>query len=234
MSNKGESFAPPEASVGDKLHALAKAGIGSLPLVGAAGTELFQMLIAPPLERRRQEWMDSVAEGLRDLQTSRGIDLEQLGKNEHFIDAVMQASTIALRTSNSEKRDALRNAILNAAMPHAIDDSRQQIYLTLVDVLTAWHIRILHLLADPLQWFRNNNREVPQYAMTSSLSRLLIDAYPELAQQRELYDQLAKDLFDKGLLSTNGLHTMMSAQGAFERRATALGLAFLAFITAPR
>jgi hypothetical protein len=233
MSNKSESVTPPVASVEDKFHALAKAGIGSIPLVGAAATELFQMLVTPPLEVRRQNWMNSVAEALRDLQASRGIDLELLSSNDHFIDAVMQASTIALRTSNSEKRNALRNAILNAAMPHAIDELRQQIYLTLVDVLTYWHIRVLHLFADPVKWFRENHREVPQYPMTSSLSRLLVDAYPELAQQRELYDQLAKDLFDRGLINTNGLHTMMSADGAFENRVTALGSGFLKYITAP-
>ena len=45
----------PTATPGDHLHTLTKAGIASIPGVGAAA-ELFTIIIAPPLEKRRVEW----------------------------------------------------------------------------------------------------------------------------------------------------------------------------------
>lgn len=68
IMTENDRLTPPASSPGDKAHALARAGIGSIPLVGAAATELFQILIAPPLERRQQAWMEAVAEGLRRLE----------------------------------------------------------------------------------------------------------------------------------------------------------------------
>lgn len=233
MSTKKDQLTPPKSTAGDKAHALAKAGIGSLPLVGAAATELFEMLIAPPLERRRQEWMEAVAEGLRSLEQEHRIDFEQLKDNENFIDMVMQASQVAMRNSHQEKREALRNAVLNSALPYPVDETRQKMFLNLVDMFTFWHIRILKLLSNPMQWFQEQNREPPEYHITGSLSQMLTTAYPELAQQRELYDQIAKELYDRGLVNTNGLHTMMTRSGVYAERSTELGRKFIAFISEP-
>jgi hypothetical protein len=54
-----------------------------------------------------------------------------------------------------------------------------------------------------------------------------------LTQQRELYDQIAKELFDRGLLNTNGVHGMMSGHGVYAERCTDLGRQFIAFISDP-
>src|SRR6185437_7110735 len=104
-----------------------------------------------------------------------------------------------------------------------IEESRQQMSLNLVDVLTVWHIRILMLLSNPTRWFQEQGRRPPTYSVGGSLSQMLTDAYPELTQHREFYDQVAKELFDRGLLNTNGLHTMMSGHGVYGERCTDLG-----------
>lgn len=59
--------------------------------------ELFQVIIKPPLEKRRQQWMADVGEKLLELE-SNGLKLEHLQNNEQFISAVMLASQAALRT----------------------------------------------------------------------------------------------------------------------------------------
>jgi hypothetical protein len=127
-----DKYSPPEASLGDHAHTLARAGVGSIPLAGAAATELFQKLIAPPLEKRRQEWMKSVAVGLRQLEEQQRLTLDDLSENDTFIDAVMSASQAAIRTSHEGKREALKNAVLNSALPDPPDESRQQIFIGLV------------------------------------------------------------------------------------------------------
>ena len=50
MTTENHGLEPQASSVGDKGNALARAGIGPIPLVGTAAIELFQMLIALPLK----------------------------------------------------------------------------------------------------------------------------------------------------------------------------------------
>ena len=115
----------PEATLEDRLHTLAKAGIASIPVAGAAASELFTIILAPPLEKRRVEWMNDVAERLKELEEHGELNLEDLQDNETFITTVMQASQAAIRNHQSEKREALRNAVLNAALPQAPEESLQ-------------------------------------------------------------------------------------------------------------
>jgi hypothetical protein len=44
-------------SSGDYAYAAAKAGLGSIPIIGAAASELLGFIITTPLEKRRQKWM---------------------------------------------------------------------------------------------------------------------------------------------------------------------------------
>jgi len=44
--------------------------VSTIPFVGGPAVELFNTLIAPPIRKRQQEWMESVAEGLRRLEES--------------------------------------------------------------------------------------------------------------------------------------------------------------------
>ena len=224
---------PPKASAGDVAHAVAKAAIGSLPYAGNAAVEAFQLIFGPPIEKRKMAWMEDVAEAIRKLEAAGKTVAEDLASNDVFLDTMMQASQAAVRTSQKEKRDALRNAVLNAALPYAPDESRQQIFLSWVESLTVWHLRMLKLFADPPRWYQENNRQPPQYHITSSLSGLLTNAYPELAKEDRLCDKLAKDLYNAGLIGSDSIKVMMSASGAFEKRATELGNQFLQFITDP-
>lgn len=228
-----ENHPIPEPDWKDRGHAIARAGFGSIPIVGAAATELFQMVITPSLEKRRVEWMNWVAESLKKLEEKGQLRIENLASNEAFVDTMLHASQAALRNSQQEKREALRNAVLNSALPAPPDESRQQMFVEWIDSLTVWHLRIFLLLANPQQWFKDNKRQPPEYFMTSSLSGLLTNAYPELGNQRPLYDQIGKDLFNRGLIGIGEFHTTMSASGAFGNRATELGKQFLAFITKP-
>ena len=233
MMSDENDYTPPESDAKDKVHAVVKTGLGSIPMFGAAAAELFQMVVTPSLERRRVEWMDSVAEGLKKLEEQGQRTFEDFANDEAFIDTVLQASNIAMRNSSEEKREALRNAVVNAASASAPEESRRQMFLSWVDDLTVWHLRILALLAHPLRWFENAKRQPPQYAMTSSLAGLICDAFPEMRNQRPFYDQIATDLYTKGLIKTEGFHTMLSADGAFAERASDLGQEFIEFISTP-
>jgi hypothetical protein len=68
---------------------------------------------------------------------------------------------------------------------------------------------------------------------SGSPARVLEAVSPELAGQQERYNQLARELHAHGLLGVESLGSMMTAQGALEKRTTPLGDKFLQFITAP-
>ncbi len=73
---KGDKYSPPEPSTGDAAHAVARSGLGAIPIAGTAAVELLNALVTPPLERRRREWMERIGEGLRRLEDERNANLE--------------------------------------------------------------------------------------------------------------------------------------------------------------
>ena len=223
----------PEATLKDRLHTLAKTGIASIPGVGAAASELFTVILAPPLEKRRVEWMNDVAEHLKELEEHGRLKLEDLQDNETFITTVMQASQAAIRNHQSEKHEALRNAVLKAALPQAPEESLQQHFINQVDTFTVWHIRLLDLFKDPLAWFEKSGITPPDFSFSSGLEQLLVVAWPELKDCYDFLNVIVQELEAKGLYAGGGLRTMMTAGGAFGKRTTEMGDSFIEFITAP-
>jgi len=223
----------PKQSAGDAGHALAKGVIGAISIAGALASEIFNLVIAPPLTKRRDEWMNSIAEGLKELEEKvEGFKIEELSKNEIFITTVMQASQAAVRNHQKEKLEALRNAVLNAALPNAPEEDIQLMFLNFVDTLTTRHLRILKLFDDPRAWFAQNNKKFPSLDF-GGLSDVLLTAYPELREQRGFYDQLFKDLYSQGLITTESMHASMTASGLIASRTTEMGKEFLKFIASP-
>jgi hypothetical protein len=236
-TNKGDTaikkLSPPQATRVDTVLAFVRAGVSLIPGVGSPAVELMTLVVTPPIEKRRNEWMEEVADKLCQLQEEEKLRIEDLPSNDAFIDTVLHATQAAVRTTSECKRTALRNAVLNSALPHPPDETKRQIFIRLVDECTEWHLRILDVMHDPVVWFTSRNRAVPQFHFTGSLERLLHEAYPEAKQQGDLLNLIAKDLHSRGLLGPAGLRGMMSAQGATDRQTTALGTEFLDFIRSP-
>jgi hypothetical protein len=177
--------------------------------------------------------MQSIGEGLHQLEDKQKTLVDDLKANDVFIDTLLQASQAAVRTSQNDKKEALRNAVLNAAMPHPPSESRQHMFISWVETYTVWHLRLLKLFADPIKWYAEQGRQPPQYVIAGSLGQMLCDAYPDLKSERDFYDKVAKDLYHDGLFRSENLHVNMSGQGVYEKRATPLAEEFLRFISDP-
>lgn len=223
----------PKQTAGDAGLALVRGVLGAVPIVGATAAEIFNLVISPPLTKRRDEWVNSIAEGLNELQEKvDGFKLEDLSNNESFVTTVLHASQAAVRNHQKEKLEALRNASLNSALPHAPAEDRQMVFLGYVDTFTTWHIRILKLFDNPTRWFKENGKGFPTLEF-GGLDHVLIAAYPELKGSRDFFDQIFKDLHDKGLINTQSLHVTMTGHGLTAERTTEMGRAFISFITSP-
>ena len=168
--------------------------------------------------------MVQVGEKLRELET-KGLKLEDLQENEEFVSAVMHASQIALRTHQAAKLAALRNAIVNVAKGQAPEEALQHVFLNLLDSFTELHLWILKVFQSP---------SPPPSVSMGGLSAVLEHNIPDLHSNRELYDQLWKDLYSSGLVSTDNLHLTMSGHGLGQKRTTGIGDSFLKFIEYPK
>lgn len=211
----------PEPSKGDVAHALTKAGLSAVPIIGGPAVEIFQLLVQPPIEKRRRAWMAEIGEKLQELE-AKGLDLESLQNNEQFISAVLQASAAAIRTHRVEKLVALRNAVLNIAKGQGPEETVQHLLLSFIDTLSEMHLRILAFASAP----------APSPGISAgALNQVLENNIPELSGHRELYDQLWRDLYSRGLISNDGLHVMMTGNGLAQRGTTTLGELLLQFIS---
>ena len=215
----------PKTEAKDYAYAILKGGIASIPVAGDVAAELLTLIVASPLDRRKDEWIDSIAQGLVDLQEQiDGFRLEDLAEKEVFITTMMKASHTSMRNHQNEKLEALRNAVLNSVLPNAPDEDLQQIFVTLVDDLTTWHLRILKLFENPRAFVGEKAYSLQE--------ELLLDVYPELKGRKDFFDKICADLGTYGLAGIS-LRTKMTPYGVLSPRTSTIGKQFIRFISTP-
>ena len=138
-----------------------------------------------------------------------------------------------VRSHQAEKLEALRNAVLNSALPNAPDDDLQLMFLNYVDSMTSWHRRLLRFFESPLDWGSQNNVEYPSWPVGGPPSAVMEVVFPELRERRQFYELLVVELFAKGLIDTDDLHVEVVSPEMFASRVTPLGGQFIKFITSP-
>lgn len=220
----------PEATIGDAMHTIAKAGLSGVPVLGGPAAELFSAVLVPPLSRRRDRWIQSIAERLKRLEEKvQGLRIEELAKNEMFVTTVMHASQVAIRNHQEEKLEALGNAVLNSALPNAPQEDKQLMFLNFVDSLTPWHLNVLKFFENPRRWLEERSKSV-DLGRIKRPAHLLESALPQHKGERGFNNQIINDLFSKGLLQVDASHTLTRH---LEPLITPLAEEFLSFVTSP-
>lgn len=225
---------PTKKSAGDFAREVGRAVVSLVPAAGGPLQVVFENFFTSPIERRKDAWLQQLADVLKEVE-GRVAELtpEKLAENEAFVTVAMQASQIALRNHQQEKLEALRNAVLNAALSNPPQEDEQMIFLRLVDQLTPWHLRVLSVLNEPVQWMERHGVGNPGWGMGAT-STVLEHCLPELRGQRDTYDQIVRDLQSEGLLSQGQfLHVMMTGGGMVGSRTANRGTRFIKFITSP-
>lgn len=221
----------PKTGAGDIAYTVAKAGLGSIPYVGAAAAELFGLIVTPPITKRRDEWIESICHDLRNLEeTVQGFKIENLSKDDAFITAVLHATLSAQRAHQKEKLDALRHAVINVALHTEPDEDIQLMFLSFIDNFAPWHLRVLKRFHDnpPLQSFGRDDA----YLVKAFPELLRLEpAQTELAGQVEFFAQLVRDLEARGLIDTRSTTKIGPRGGTMMGIPTELGQRFLRFIT---
>lgn len=231
MSEAGGALQLPKKTLGDRIHAAAKIGVGQVPVVGGALAELFAEFISPPLEKRKEKVLGEALEVIEKLKAEKGITVEELQENPKFIDSVSNATRAAMLTSSEAKRVALKNAMFNSALPGASAESKQQLFLHLVGELTESHLQILTVLDSPYTWFiEQQGRPI---GTLNIIAMLVMHALPALIEDVHLAEFIFRDLYQRLLTVTPDTDVTVNTSDPEERRTTTLGREFLHFVARP-
>jgi hypothetical protein len=204
----------PGPSAPDWFAGIVTAGISGIPTWWSApAAVLFSLITAPLLSSGREEWWEEVRRELNELH--RKIDAltpEALSKDRVFVAAMAQATQAALRTYETEKRDALKNAVVHVAVNAVVGagapgvvrlpirSDLELMFLNMIDNFTATHLQMLRHCAHPtslgVERFRRD-RDLSDQAIIDLLSRGLIkDTRAYAARGRDSVEALVVDRWD--------------------------------------
>jgi hypothetical protein len=217
-----------------------------IPVFGGAFANFLCSYFPATLKRREDAWLKELHRAFNDLQRH-AVRIDDLSSNEEFYDLVCEATQVALRTRLEEKRAALRNAVVNAALPSSPSQVKQHMFLRLVADLTELHWLMLHLLADPAGWFRTRGKQLPvhrgatgigfdRHASEARLEAVLAIAFPEHAKETALFQLVLDDLSRQGLIedrTENRAMDMSTTCNPIRSFASRLGEEFLRFLREP-
>lgn len=229
----------PELDKGDVAHRAVKGLITAVPILGGLGAEFFDLIIAPPLEKRRDEWIESIALRLDELEKrENSFYIENLSQNQIFITIIMNATQSAIKNHQKEKLDILRSAVLNSAISNTPEEDLQIMFVNYIDELTVWHIKILKFLNNPNSWKGDITPEMDQingkFYATFNLRKILLNNFPQLKDEYEFYGQVIKDLNTRGLIRTESMKFTNNAHTKLRMNCvTQMGKKFIEYIIPP-
>ena len=178
----------PEKSKGDVLHLLSRMALSGVPGIGGSALELFNYIIQPSLERRRDKFLGEILERIKKLESSGCLKIEDLLNNEEFISILLRASRVALQNHEREKIKTLQNAVLNTALGQSIEDSKRDLFLSFIEGFTVPHFQALNRIG---------------YAMSTNVGSIGVAVLPSLRGEEEFAEAVIDDLHTKRLLSVD-------------------------------
>jgi hypothetical protein len=219
----------PQPTEVDTAQAVARVGIAAIPAIGGSINEFLSLVLAPAVARRRDEWFKELADDFDQMEKKvEGFKVEKLIDNEAFVSATIQATVIAIRTHQHEKREYLRNALLNIAKGMTPDEIKQQFFLNAIEAFTPTHIRALNVIwrgaSLKVNW-DYNSIPIPQRTYGAAIG---ISA-PEVKGQTSLIVAFLADLRNRGFSNLSGPDLAFPQGSAI----TNFGIEFLNFVLSP-
>ncbi|MEU7590776.1 hypothetical protein AB0A95_31355 [Micromonospora sp. NPDC049230] len=238
---------PPAQS--DRRQGLSKTAemvVAAIPGVGGPlGVALADVLVRKH-NRRMEEWLTDLAVALHELKERVG-DFEHLADNEAFMDAV-SAGTRIVERSRREKRELLRNAVLNTALAGDPNEDQLHVFFDLVDQLPPVALRLLKFLADPQyrEEIVGNEQDFleSELVLVADIAHRFSPGQPpgyDSGDAEVLLEKQCERLRDEGLLDVGALseagynndHRYFAHHVRLDA-VTRFGRSFLAFIEDPR
>lgn len=188
MSHESK-LTPPKIGLADHGHATVRSVLGTIPFAGQAAVEIFNALLTPPIKKRRNQWMESVASAIEELQMRDSTLVERLQQDETFQSILLQASWAAVRNHQVEKLAALRTAIQNAAVD---SNETQLLFVRYIDELTPTHLVVM-------SFFVTHQKDVAHIASYTDLHACFVNTSGNDVEKM-FFKLVCEDLNQRGLL----------------------------------
>lgn len=194
------------------------------PLSATAASQIIDSVFRTPYEKRKAEVTEDQILVLQEAVNRRpNLTTEDIEKHDTFISASIRAAQIGFNTHEQEKREYLRNALLNVLLGTTADETKQQIFFNAIDAFAPAHVKALHVLA--------GRAKVPWPTATINNRTFLaaIEAtMPKLKGQSPLIDAILNDLNSRGFTTVSKSHVPFRPGDV-----TNLGVNFLDFVSEP-
>jgi hypothetical protein len=190
----------PARTAFDFGFAIAKLSAFALPHTGPA-VALIEAIVTPLRGKRFSDWCEELRLMLNDLSLRvEGLTPEKLANDEAFISAFAHATQAALKTHETEKLEALRNALLNVAHGTSISEDQQLMFLALADSFTRIHILVLRAFAPGNAEIETQLRATPELSGIAIRDLLncgmLRDKRPYASRSRDEHKQLIYETWE--------------------------------------
>lgn len=197
-------------------------------------SEILKFLFDDPAMKRRDDWIQSLAERIQKLEEN-NINIEDLKDNENFISAVFYASSIAVKTHSKEKHAILLNALTNTALVASADETKQTIFLNLINEFTDLHALLLEFFHNPEEKITQLENSFNTKFRSGSFMQLLKEYYKDKHFDEEILELVVNSLYSNKLITINNqnITTNMTRDGLLTKRTTTTGDEFINFITNP-
>ena len=176
-----------EGNSEDKNYNAKKALVSIFPYIGPLLVPFVENYAQEPYRQRLHDFLKELAKKLSILEQQ--IDA-LIFNNPAFQTSLIKAIPIAVREHQQEKLEALRNAVLNSAIPNSFKDDIQAMFLRWIDEFTVSHIRLLRML-----------HYIDNYNEKEFLANL-----PDLEEDRTFYNQILLELSGKGLIKLREIY----------------------------
>lgn len=201
----------------------------ALSLIPGAG-ELFNRLVMPFAERRRNDWIESIENRLKELQSKYPDIDKRLTDNEKAISAILYASPLALKTNNHTKLTALQNIIINTILEPNYEEYKIQMFLRFVDDFSELHILLLKFLNEPGLFYKPKDTCFTYAIASYSLESLFLKQYKgfDSSSVKSALNYLSTNYLIDCEITT--FSTVMTKDALLISRTTNLGKDFIEFI----
>lgn len=222
----------PKPEFRDRFRQVISAASDLTPATAVA-MNVVDLLIAPSLQKRRDEFFAQIAMDLARLAVQMS-DLEAVlaEREDKFATLALNASLAAVRTNDQVKLQRLRNAALNGTI-RDVDESTGEMFLQAVSEMTPLHVEVLTYLSDPFAALTARGIDATTFERGPRLAAFHA-VFPELGTHpHQMVGVILRDLYARGFVLTDDFGNDGSSTVVLGPWTTDLGITFLAFLDPP-
>lgn len=220
----------PESDAWDDSHDILKALIGTVPLLGWIFSEYFSKKYPSPIKERTINFLKQFVKQFveyKEKNDKKIFDLESIISKEQIVDCTIQTLNSVLETSEKEKLDALRNALLNTVI-EPLEVSEQRLFLRLIRDFTVIHLNLLKVANDPKKLMEQSGNPISDGDQGTFYGCIVQKVFPGI--DKDLSILFWKELSQYYLVNSS-IDGGTTYHGLYQPKTTDLGKKFIKFIS---